>query len=283
MRFIESGPFVESRPCTVPPRQQQVSVSAVTGALALTFLPRTVIGPFAAGRRTGSSFLLGCRDLSRSRDPPRREGQVTDDESSPVDDRELLAAFRDGRRDALERVYRQHAPEIARFLRHGFMYTSNDQPTRYPGVQSTFELESLVQEVFARAFTPRARLAYDGVRPYGAFLTGIARNVLLDQLRRQARHGEVISAPEVLDRTPAESPAETDDDRRGRELVIAFLETACDDRDRRLYALRYDRELSQIDAAAEAGLTRIQVRRWEWKFRERLLRFLKRADYVREP
>ena len=41
-------------------------------------------------------------------------------------------------------------------------------------------------------------------------------------------------------------------------------------------------ELSQVDAAQAAGITRIQIRRWETKFRARLLRFLKRADYVRD-
>jgi RNA polymerase sigma-70 factor (ECF subfamily) len=210
---------------------------------------------------------------------------MSDDETPAVEDRELLAAFRDGRRDALARVYRLHVHEIAHFLRHGFMYTSNGQQVRFPGVHSPFELESLVQEVFARALAPRARMAYDGLRPYGAFLSGIARHVVLDQLRREARHGEVIEDPTTLDRiatTPEMAPA-SDDDRRGHELVVAFLDTACDDRDRALYRLRYERELSQVDAAKEAGLTRIQVRRWERKFRDRLLRFLKRADYVREP
>lgn len=213
---------------------------------------------------------------------------MTDDEPSPVEDRELLAAFRDGRRAALDQVYRRYVLEIARYLRRGFMYTSNGQPLRFNGIQSAFELESFVQEVFARAFAPRTRMAYDGLRPYGAFLTGIARNVLLDELRRQARHGEVIEAPENLERIPAPDVAAdlaevTRDEHRGRELVLAFLDSACDDHDRRLYVLRYERELSQVDAAREAGLTRIQVRRWERKFRERLLRFLKRADYVREP
>ena len=199
-------------------------------------------------------------------------------------DREHLAAFRDGNRDALEHVYRQHVAEVAAFLRNGFMYTTNDKPTRYAGVRDTFELESCVQEVFTRAFEERARLAYDGLRPYAAFLNGIARNLVLDGLRKQARHGEVLAAPDVLDATAAVEPTHeaTEDERRGRELVTRFLETECDDRDRTLYSLRYERELSQVDAAREAGITRIRVRRWETKFRARLLRFLKRADYVRD-
>ncbi|HSK04884.1 MAG TPA: sigma-70 family RNA polymerase sigma factor [Kofleriaceae bacterium] len=201
-----------------------------------------------------------------------------------MSDREHLAAFRAGQRDALGEVYRRHVSDVAAFLRTGFMYTSNDKPTRFPGVRDSFELESFVQEVFARAFEERARLAYDGVRPYGAFLNGIAKNLVLDRLRKQARHGEVLAAPDVIDAAGADAPPAwetSEDERRGRALVAEFLETACDDRDRALYALRYERELSQDDTAREAGLTRIQIRRWETKLRARLLRFLKRADYVR--
>lgn len=201
-------------------------------------------------------------------------------------DRDELAAFRDGQRDALDRVYREHVAEVVAFVRAGFMYTTTNLPTRFSGVRDSFELESLVQEVFARAFEARTRLAYDGVRPYGSFLCGIARNLVLDRLRKDARHGEILTAPEALDAAGSgESLADrelSEDERRGRELVAAFLASDCDDRDRTLYALRYERELSQADGATAAGLTRIQVRRWETKFRARLLRYLKRADYVRD-
>lgn len=202
------------------------------------------------------------------------------DSTTHVDDREDLVAFREGNRDALERVYRRFVSEITAFLRRGFMYNVDASMARFGGVRDSFELESYVQEVFTRAFEPRTRMAYDGVRPYGAFLIGIARHVVLDHLRSTARHGEVITAPEVIDATAAPQPI-TDDERRGRDLIVAFLENECDERDRKLYELRYRGERTQHDAAAAAGLSRIQVRRWETKFRARLLRFLKRADYVR--
>jgi RNA polymerase sigma factor (sigma-70 family) len=207
--------------------------------------------------------------------------------ATDVIDRELLAAFRAGHRDALERIYREHASQLAAFLRTGFMYTSNDRPQRFRGVRDSFELESLVQEVFARAFAEKARLAFDGVRPYAGFLAGIARNVVLDALRRELRHGEVLVAPDVLDgHADAQGSLDreaTADEQRGSELVARFLETECDARDRSLYELRFTHELTQVQAAEAARLSRIQIRRWETKFRARLLRFLKRADYVREP
>lgn len=195
-------------------------------------------------------------------------------------DRDQLAAFRQGDRAALERVYQQFVEEVTAFLRRGFMYRTDSTQTRFSGVRDSYELESCVQEVFARAFEPRARTAYDGVRPYASFLVGIARHVVLDHLRASARHGEVIVSPPVLDATVA-SPQVPEHERRALELVATFLADECDDRDRELYELRYQRELSQSDAAAAAGLSRIQLRRWETKLRKRLLRFLKRADYVR--
>lgn len=209
---------------------------------------------------------------------------VTATKTNPLSDREHLAAFREGRRDALERAYRQHVADITKFLRSGFMYTTNDTATRFPGVRDSFELESFVQETFARAFEERTRLAYDGLRPYGAFLNGIAKNLVLDRLRKQARHGEVLAAPDVIDALAVDepAPAANEDEKRARELVTRFLDSECNDRDRTLYTLRYERDLSQVDAATAAGLTRIQVRRWESKFRARLLRYLKRADYVRD-
>lgn len=209
-----------------------------------------------------------------------------------IEDRELLARFRSGDREALDRVYRCYVREVASFLRAGFMYSLDGRPTYFPGLRSPFELESTVQEVFARAFAPQARERYDGLRPYVGFLFGIARNVVLDEVRRRARRGETVEPVEVLEQhgvaaaavaaAHAESsPEQSIDEQRARQLVNAFLDQECDERDRRLYELRYDHDLSQEAAAQEAGLTRIQLRRWETRFRERLLRYLKRADYLR--
>lgn len=208
-----------------------------------------------------------------------------------VDDRELLAGFRDGQREALDRIYRYYAPRITRFLRNGFMYTSSGQPTSFPGIVAPFELEGAVQEVFARALTARARASYDGLRPYEGFLVGIARNVVLDRLRKQARRGERIEMPEVIEQRAVAAgataappaPEQSLDERRGRDLVQAFLAAECKGRDLELYRLRYEDELSQVATAEAAGLTRIQIRRWEAGFRGRLLRYLKRQRYDRGP
>ncbi len=200
-----------------------------------------------------------------------------------IEDRVLLAAFREGKRDALERIYRHYVNEVATFLRGGFTYLSDGRPQAFGGFRA-LELEAVVQDAFIRAFSASARASYDGLRPYRAFLFGVARNVALGALERRGAgtrleplddHAHTLAA----DSTP---PEETIDRREARELVAAFLAGDCDDRDRRLFTLRWDDGLSQEQAARAAGLTRIQVRRWETKFRARLLRHLKRARFVED-
>lgn len=187
----------------------------------------------------------------------------------------------------MEQVYRHYAPVLARYLRRGFSYRIDGHPAVFSGYRSTFELEGAVQEVFMRAFEERARLAYDGLRPYHGFLCGIARNVVLDELRRRARRGEVLSpfddeesARWVRERAPSD-PADAMDAHRASSLVNQFLEQECSEEEQQIYQLRYERGLSQEAAAEEAGMTRIQVRRRENKLKKRLLSFLKRMDYTR--
>lgn len=200
------------------------------------------------------------------------------------EDRELLARFRSGDSAALEQVYRFYVPAVMRFLRRGFVVTKSTNPTRF-SLSQPFELENAVQEIFTRAFSERARLAYDGLRPYRDFLFGIGKHVALDELRRRHRQAGTPSAEEVElesipDTDPDASPEESLGAKQAIATVAAFLAEECDEKDRRLYLLRYGDDLSQEATADAAGLTRIQIRRWETKFRERLLRYLKRVKYV---
>jgi RNA polymerase sigma-70 factor, ECF subfamily len=196
----------------------------------------------------------------------------SDDVAFLSSDRELLAGFRAGEPAALERVYRHYAPLVAASLRRGFVSIRFRQP---------HELESAVQEVFYRAFQERARMSYDGLRPYRDFLGGIARHVVVDELRKRRRRPEDPIDPATLEDAPDQggTPEEALEARQASEVVEAFLLT-CDDRDRRLFQLRFRDDLSQEAAAKAAGLTRIQLRRWEGKLRKRLLLHLKRVKYV---
>lgn len=198
-------------------------------------------------------------------------------------DRSLLARFRLGDRRALERVYRHYVTAVTKFLRMGFTYNNSEGGAAVvPGYAARFDLENALQEVFLRAFQPGARDSYDGLRPYKSFLLGIARNVALDDMRKRLRRRESMEAvPEASAQPEPPSFAEQRiDEKTGAALVTRFLHEECADKDRTLFALRFTAELSQKATAHSARLTRIQVRRWETKFRARLLRYLKRAGYL---
>ncbi|ATB35342.1 DNA-directed RNA polymerase sigma-70 factor [Cystobacter fuscus] len=188
-------------------------------------------------------------------------------------DTRTLQAFRDGDPETMGRVYRAHAEALARVLR-GMVW-------RTRGQGGAWEVENTVLETFARAFEPRTRGAYDGVRPYGHFLVGIARNVLLEQSRRR----EVAVGLEPFEQV-GEVPEEDEgtarawEDREVEELLARF-KTELSAEERQLFELRFGEEgVAQEGAAERLGLTRIQVRRRELGLKTRLLEFLQARGYL---
>jgi RNA polymerase sigma factor (sigma-70 family) len=194
--------------------------------------------------------------------------------------RSLLSGFRAGEREALTTVYRMHAEPVALVLRHGFSFESGGHRHRFAGYGSGFELQDALHETFRRAFEPRAREGYDGIRPYGAYVTTIARNLVL----RSFRAREVLF-PLEADAAPSGAPmlAAVDvgptperelHDRQVLELVERFLATLTPD-DRRLIELRHVEGLSQRDAADVLGLGRQRIRTREQALRSKLLAYLR--------
>ncbi|MBL8911879.1 MAG: sigma-70 family RNA polymerase sigma factor [Archangium sp.] len=193
-------------------------------------------------------------------------------------DQAFLQKFRSGEATAMAEVYRQHVPSLHRLLRaaafRGPLFSSLRAPS---------ELENTLLEVFARAFEPRAREAYDGVRPYEAFLMGIARNVLLENARRREDSvgGELT---EVVDTALADDLTDVQALLEDRE-VTRLLETfrrELNGENAQLYELRFVEGLSQEQAAERMGQTRIQLRRREHKLRTSLLAWLKQHGYLTE-
>jgi RNA polymerase sigma factor (sigma-70 family) len=189
-------------------------------------------------------------------------------------DRELLAGFREGKRDVLERVYYSLVDDVFKLVALGF--ASANGAVR--GERDPDEQRVVIQEVFARAFAERARLGYDGVRPYRPYLLTIARNVMIDRAR--ARSGELGRASDVdvdaIIASDAPIPGaieESADQQRLRARAAAYIE-ALDPELRRFVALRFERELSHLDVAAELGITRRRVRTLEARVIKGLRRFL---------
>jgi len=180
----------------------------------------------------------------------------------------LLAAFRRGERAALERVYWHYIDRIERVVRHGFHLLRG--PGHVMGARPD-EVADLVQETFARAFTERARLAYDGIRDYAPFLTTIARNLLADRARRLGRE---LQLPEDWEEPAVEEEIPFADDRTMR-AVREYL-TALSDELRGVHEKRYVRGLSQEEAASQLGLTRQRLRTLEKKLRQGLAAHMER-------
>ena len=196
-------------------------------------------------------------------------------------DRALLRRFRRGENATLALVYRVYAPRVARFLRAGFGFGSRGGSYRFGGYQQAFELENALQEVFMRAFSQRARLSYDGLRPYAGFLCGIARNVVIDEFRRNAarfvRLSEISSQSVVSE--PRANPEQELEERELSRLLESYRASLSTEQ-RAVYELRFTRQLSQEESAKKIGLTRIQLRRLEAKIKRGLLAHCRQHGYL---
>lgn len=190
------------------------------------------------------------------------------------DDPELLAAFRRGDRDALEKVYWVYVQRVERIVRYGHAI-AHKGGVRVSGARRG-EVADLVQETFSRAFAPRARLAFDGARPYAPYLSVIARNLLTDWARKRGRDVSFDELPEADD-TPEpedddELPWANPDTLRVVEHYLATLDAEL----RAVHRERYERGLSQHEAASALGLTRQQLRTRESRLRDGLASALRR-------
>lgn len=192
----------------------------------------------------------------------------------------LLRGFREGEPAALREVYQRHADEVSRQLRFGFSFDSRGRAHRFVGYGSAFELHDALHETFVRAFEPRARQGYDGLRPYGPYLKAIARNVVLRTFRQRE-----VSFPVLDEEGQPPSPLSIVADESGPSPETAVARTqvagvvrefldALQPEERRLLQVRFIDGKSQRDAAEILGLGRQQIRSREAKLRKRLVQHL---------
>lgn len=179
-------------------------------------------------------------------------------------DRAWLDGFRRGDRAALARVFRAYAPDVTRTVRAA------------RGRIPEHEVEAMVQEVFVKALAPSARDQYDGIRPFGAWLGTIARNLVTDRLRREGRvvpvEGDVLEALAAESANPTEAL-----EAEQLERVVTAFRASLDDDERAVFRLRFEEHRSMAEAARELGWSEITVRRRDTRLRARLLDAL-RAD-----
>jgi RNA polymerase sigma-70 factor, ECF subfamily len=187
----------------------------------------------------------------------------------------LLAEFRAGNRDSMSTVYWFFVSDMEAVIRRGLLVA---------GVGARVDAQStvadLVQDVFVRAFGESARLSYDGKREYRPFLKTIARNVLIDYLRRQGR--ERCLDPTRLERlVDDEVPVQIEEPPYADPPTLALVEqylASLPAPEHQVYRQRYALGRSQEQAASALCLTRQQVRTLEARVRTGLARALARAQ-----
>lgn len=194
----------------------------------------------------------------------------------------LLPRFRDGTKDAYEAVYRRYFSDVYRLFSRGFV--TGTPPCSVPGLSEEQALEHL-QEVFLRAFDERARMGYDGLRPYRPYLLRIAKNYRIDVHRRE-RHVDAQGGPaedarrvdldRVIDQSSPVAPLDIEETYHTQsrlEQTQVFL-SGLSEVERRFVTLRFVEERPQAVVATTLGVTRRKVRTLEVQIQRQLQQHL---------
>ncbi len=119
-------------------------------------------------------------------------------------------------------VFRHYVNDVALVLRLGFRLGQ----TRVGGIGDVDRERELTQDVFIRAFAPRARLAFDGLSPYRPYLLQIARNLMIDQARAAGQNIQRVSDDELAEIPSLDQNAgDALEQRELREVTRAYCST----------------------------------------------------------
>jgi len=146
---------------------------------------------------------------------------------------EVDAAFANGDESALRAAYDHHGKLIYSFCRRSI---PEDRAM------------DVTQEVFVSAWRARAR--FDPAKgTLGAWLMGIAKNRLIDNIRSEQRHADRRDDTEVV-----ELPASADVDRVGDQMIVASVLQQLPARSRQVVELAYFDDLTHTQIAERTKL-----------------------------
>ncbi len=207
---------------------------------------------------------------------------------------ERVAAFRRGDRDALTALYQAHRQAVERLLRYGFTFTSHGRTMRFRGYDEPYALQEATQDAFLHAFRVKARESYDETQPFAPFLLTLARNRVLDQLRRarlESRYMVPLShleggpdeaarvSADPLQQAPQPSPERQAQSAQLQRALQQFFETL-DEADDAVLRLHLIGDMSQEQIAARLGEDRNAIRKRVRELRGGLLRHLKASGFI---
>jgi len=199
-----------------------------------------------------------------------------------AEDRVLLKRFKEGERQAMSAVFRHYCEPLAGYIRRG-LRCPGDGHKGGTG-RGRLEAQDLLAETFRRAFEERARLAYDGLSSYEGYLKTIARNLLIDHLRRP----DIVRLPEAAvdedervsdheERPP--SPERMAEQAELARLLRSFLEPLTQV-EQSFVELRFRQGLSQEQVAERLGQTRRFARTLEGDLRRRFIKHMRGTGYL---
>jgi RNA polymerase sigma factor (sigma-70 family) len=197
-------------------------------------------------------------------------------------DRALLDAFRKGDKRALARVFDLYVDDVAHTVRTGVVVDTETTRVRVGNDLQEADVEAIIQETFARAFAPKARESYDGIRPYGAYLAQIARNLIIDRGRKLARE-QTVRSLDVDALTVEEDRPNPEDVTAARELagLVERFSSALEEPDKSVFRLRLAEGKSHRETGVQTGLTEMQVRRRDAQLKQAFLTFLRSHGFLR--
>ncbi len=199
---------------------------------------------------------------------------------------ELRRAFREGDRTALATVYQAYAQGLFTMLTVGFAIQSKGNRYYFQGHKESWRVESAVQEVFVRAFSKSARLAYDGHRPYKNYLQMIARNYIIDRFRKKRER--LLPVNELPEPGPqgdyaglhqsSPDPESLALNRQLSDQVDLFV-ASLSPQERALFEARFRNGNSVERTALMLSTTEYRVKRDEKRLKGRFFKWMKRRGY----
>lgn len=193
--------------------------------------------------------------------------------------RDRLDAFRAGDRATLEALFRESVDDVSLLIRRGFRLDARSLVVR--GIADAEREKELVQEVFLRAFASRARLAYNALFPFRPYLLQIARNLLIDEWRKQGHERLEASTVELEAAATLEVPADELLASRTLEAATTAWRQRLSPDLREFIRLRFEVGLSQADLAAHLKVSRRAVRTTEKDVQDDLEKHLEGLGLLR--
>lgn len=202
---------------------------------------------------------------------------------------ELLQSYRNGDKSAFLILYKKHSSPLRRFLQGGFSFSSQGRICRFRGIDSSMDLESIIQETFARAFVSTTRVNYDGTRPFQTYLFSIAKNLVLRECHHRERLINVEHVEETLSgaatypicaRSGANISPETHvQNMQLRSITDTFIK-ALNEEERQFFTLRFALGNTQDGTALGMKTTRARIKLLEKNMRKRFLEMLRKNGYL---